>query len=67
MATDTLPLVCDKCGSKEFELPKNPRPDDTVTCASCGASGRYADLQRQAVAAAKQYVSDFAKGLFKKR
>ena len=33
---DFIPLKCSKCGSKFFEIPANPEPDDAVRCRSCG-------------------------------
>lgn len=67
MADDTIQFKCAKCGSDKFQFPsKNPRPDDVITCAGCGASGRYKDIQAEAMRQAKKEVEKIFKNAFKK-
>lgn len=46
--TDTISINCAKCGSHDFKyeggIQANLKADDTVTCAKCGASGKYGPL-----------------------
>ena len=62
---DRLEVVCDRCGSKKFKLPDNPGPNDTVTCAGCGATTTYGKLQDQAIAEAKKAVDNMFANAFK--
>lgn len=61
----TLRFQCAKCGSDKFEIPDDPKPDDTITCAGCGAQGRYGDIQssarRQAKNAVEKVLGDIVK------
>ena len=45
--TTQVAIKC-SCGSSQFEMPKNPKAMDTITCAKCGASGKHGDVMRQA-------------------
>ncbi len=63
--TDEMTFKCASCGSTEFELPENPKPDDIVRCHGCGATNRYDVLHDQRIAAAKEHVSDIFKDAFK--
>lgn len=40
---------CSRCSGVDFRIPENPKPDDQVMCAGCGAVGRYGDLQASAL------------------
>ena len=56
MARMNVPLRC-RCGGKTFEMPNTPpRPDDTITCVKCGATGRFADVQKSSVEQAKKLL-----------
>ena len=56
MATDQIAFKCSKCGGTLFEKPANPKPTDLITCAGCGATSRYGDVQAAAVKLTKQEV-----------
>ena len=53
---DTINFSCSNCGGTQFNVPDDPQPDDPVTCAGCGATGRYEDVQNAMVAQAKSAV-----------
>ncbi len=65
--TDRLTVQCAKCGSTKFSLPTNPQASDKATCAGCGAVGRYGDLQKQSIDAARNLVEAAFKKAFKVR
>ena len=57
MTQDTISFKCNKCGSKDFNIPADPQPDDMVSCAKCGVEiGRYADVQETLLKLAKEEV-----------
>jgi DNA-directed RNA polymerase subunit RPC12/RpoP len=64
---DSLSLVCQQCGSDQFQFPSDPKPEDEVRCNGCGASARFDDLRQQAIAAAKTKVEELARNLFKRK
>jgi hypothetical protein len=65
MTTDHIELSCAECGSKAFTLPNDPpQPDDVVTCAGCGRTARYADIQAQAAAKGRTLVNDLVRNAF---
>lgn len=66
MAVESIKLKCAKCGSMEFRVPTNPRPDDVISCVGCGAAGKYRDLQADALAQGKKAIEDLAREAFKK-
>lgn len=67
MSKGEIRFNCARCGSAKFEFPsKNPRPDDVIICAKCGASGRYGDIQAEAVRQAKKHAEKMFKDIFKK-
>lgn len=66
MATDRVTLQCGRCGSTQFSFPKNPKASDQVTCAGCGATSRYDQLQKAAVGEVKKQVDKIFKDAFKK-
>jgi ribosomal protein S27AE len=62
MTKYTFGLKCTKCGSEKFTIPKNPKPNDVITCGKCGAMRSYHRLQKQTLATAKKTVEkDLAK------
>jgi hypothetical protein len=67
VAKVTVSFKCAKCGSNKFEMRRNLKPNDKVTYAKCGASGRYADVQKQAVAQTTKSVQQQLKSNFAKR
>ncbi len=66
---DTLRLSCTQCGSHEFEyeggIQDQLEDDDTVTCAKCGASGKYGPLIKSAKEKAIQDIEASFRKLFK--
>lgn len=62
MSKDLVTLKCGKCGSTRFELPKDPKPNDIVTCAGCKGQGTY----NQVMASAKKAVAEDLKKALKK-
>lgn len=61
MSTSRVNLKCSKCGSDKFLLPQNPQSNDVSSCAKCGASGRYDDMQKQSLELIKKKVQDDSK------
>lgn len=64
--SDSITFKCSKCGSKQFQIPSSPKPDDVVTCAGCGATGTYAALRDMAVTQAKDEIGKMFKASFGK-
>ena len=64
--TDTVSIKCSKCGSHDFKyeggVQANLKADDTITCAKCGASGKYGPLMESA----KKMVMDDVTAHFRK-
>lgn len=50
------------CGSAKFEMPSNPKANDTIKCAKCGATGKYGDVmgqaRKQAASAVEKQLKD---------
>lgn len=67
MTSDNISLKCSKCGSSSFKLPTDPKPDDMIVCAGCGATARYKDVQAQALDQASKFVEDLARDIFKSK
>lgn len=65
MATGTISIKC-RCGSDKFNIPSTRRPSDTISCAKCGATGRYGDMTRAATTQGKAVVEKQLKDIFKK-
>lgn len=67
--TDTLKISCAKCGSYDFKyeggIQDNLKADDTVTCARCGASGKYGPLIEDAKKQAMDQIKSRFRKLFK--
>jgi hypothetical protein len=67
--TSKVAIKC-SCGSSQFEMPKNPKASDTITCVRCRKIGRHGDIMRQAEkqitsAVEKQLKDAFRKAGFK--
>ncbi len=45
---ETIEIQCSDCGSKDFEFPANPKPDDVVTCSGCGRKDTYGAILQKA-------------------
>lgn len=57
MASDKITFKCRRCGGTQFKFPSaTPKATDIISCAGCGASARYGDVQAEAVTLAKQEV-----------
>lgn len=71
MSGDSLEFHCTRCGGKKFEMPETPKDADIVTCAGCGARGKYGDIRKTMLDLAKKQVNDMASKalgpLFKRR
>lgn len=65
MSSIPIELKCAACGSKSFELPSDPQPDDFVSCAGCGAKARYEDLRIAAIEQAQKLAGEMLKDVFK--
>ena len=63
--SDKLELICTACGSKDFEYPVHPKPNDQVACAGCGASSTYGELQAQSEKEAKKMLDKISKSIFR--
>ena len=46
---DDLQLVCAKCGSTLLDQPDEPKPEDVIACAGCGASATVHELATAAL------------------
>lgn len=61
MSTSQISVRC-SCGSNKFDMPPNPRANDTIKCAKCGATGKYGDVmgqaKKQAVSVAEKKLKD---------
>jgi hypothetical protein len=64
--TDRLTIRCAACNSDQFKgVSSNPQPDDVITCAGCGATSRYVEIQRQAVEQGTKAVETAVRNAFK--
>lgn len=61
----TISIKC-SCGSEDFEVPKNPKPSDTIKCAKCGATGKYGEVVKSATSQAKIAIEKNLKDALKK-
>ena len=67
MTTATVPVgIKCSCGSTQFRQPKNPQPDDVITCLGCGASARCDDIVRKVGEEARKLFVDELKIAFRK-
>lgn len=66
---DTISLSCDRCGSKDFKLPAKTqsqlKSDDVISCAKCGAAGKYGDIIAEAKKKAIADIESRFKKIFK--
>ncbi len=65
MTTSAITIKC-RCGSDKFNVPSTRRPSDTISCARCGATGKYGDVTRTARTQGKAVVEKQLKDIFKK-
>lgn len=65
MSQDRITFSCLACGSKDFKFPSDPKPDDLVTCAGCGATSRYEDVQKTALEQGQKAVVDMVRDAIK--
>jgi len=67
--TDTVSIKCAKCGSYDFKyeggVQDNLKADDIVTCAKCGASGKYGPLMESAKKQIMDDITSKFRGMFK--
>jgi len=61
---NTLKFACKHCGNQEFKFPREPQPTDEVTCAGCGRTALYADIQAAALDQGKNAVADLMSKTF---
>lgn len=67
MTTTTIPVgIKCSCGSTQFDRPQNPQPSDIITCAKCGAKGRWDQVMKQAGEQARKHVADALKDAFRR-
>lgn len=65
MTDQTISILC-SCGSDKFEIPRNPKASDTITCAECGAQEKYRILQKKIASKVKKQVEADLKKMLKK-
>ncbi len=58
MTTDSIKIQCSRCGSKLFEHPSDPKPDDMITCSGCGDSARYDAVREAAIEKGKEAITE---------
>ena len=66
MFRDRITLRCAKCGSKKFDIPANPKPNDMIACER-GDAMKFADAQKQAVALSKKIAEKTVRNSFRKK
>ena len=64
MATESIEFSCSSCGSKDFEFPTNPQPDDLVTCNGCGGQEKYGVLIETAINQTEGFISKMVENVF---
>ena len=64
--SDLINLACSACGNEKFHQPTNPKPNDQITCAGCGAHSTYGELQRQAEKQLQKIANHAAKEIARK-
>lgn len=65
MTTGTITIRC-RCGSDKFNVPSTRRPSDEISCARCGATGKYGDVTRTTRTQAKAVAEKQLRDVFKK-
>lgn len=58
MAVTQLAVRCARCGCDEFEVPGNPKPDDTIKCLECSAVVMYRDVERAPLTAGIRAIKE---------
>lgn len=61
-----ITFKCAHCGSEQFDIPSNPKPDDVITCGGCGRTGKYSEVQKSARDKALKAAEDQAREAFRK-
>lgn len=63
---DRVTVRCGACGSDQFKgVNSSTKDSDVITCAGCGAQGRYGDVRRDAMEQTKKALDDKVKKAFK--
>jgi transposase-like protein len=52
-----LSIQCPQCRSGQFVRTANPRRDESVTCAGCGAQFHYGELEDRAMQSAREMLA----------
>ena len=65
MSNFNIEFKCAQCGSKDFEYPEDPKPDDYIICTKCGSKEKYGIVSQQAIEQAEKFITDMAKDAFK--
>ena len=47
--TKDISILCGICQSLDFDIPREPKPDDTITCLGCGETGNYGEFISAAI------------------
>jgi len=65
MSQNSIEFSCSNCGSNNFKVPTDPKPDDIIICGGCGGQEKYGVLKRSAIKQAEKLVSDKLMNMFK--
>lgn len=63
---DKLNVRCAHCGSDLTESSDDPRDEDTITCAGCGAIGKRGEIKAAALKQAMELATKVARDAFRK-
>ena len=63
--SSNIEFSCTRCGSKQFQIPTNPKPDDMVVCSGCGGQAKYGVIMDSASNQAKDSVSKMFREAYK--
>jgi len=47
--TKDITIRCHKCKGLDFDIPREPKPEDLITCLGCGESGPYGEITTAAL------------------
>lgn len=64
--TYTVTLKC-ACGGDKFSPAEGRTAETVITCAKCGATGKYGELMEQAKAQITKQYADAFSNIFKKK
>jgi len=53
--SDTKPILCARC-KVQVKVAPDPKPEDAVTCPSCGESDTFENVKRSLAQQAKEFV-----------